>query len=82
MLDVKSSTSLITQHIGRVQEAINEGREINQAEFVTNDYKPEKDIKEAKAAKMAKSSSEVLAESASQSQKQINEEHVSHGRIR
>lgn len=81
MLDVKRSTSLITQRIDRVQEAISEGREINRAEFVANDYKPESDMKEVKAAKMPNRSSEPHV-SVEQSQKEENVEHVSHGRSR
>jgi len=82
IMDVKRSTSIITQRIDKVQLAIDEGREIDRAEFVANDYKPGNDIKEQKAAKMPGRISSPSSETSMESQTQTKQEQFSHGRSR
>lgn len=82
IMDVKRSTNIMIQRIDKVKQAIDEGREINRAEFVANDYKPGNDIKEQKAAKMPGRLSTLSSETPLESQSQTQQEQVSHSRAR
>lgn len=80
IMDVKRSTNIMTQRIDKVQLAIDEGREIDRAQFVADDYKPGNNINEEKAAKMPKRAISDTSEAVQQSE--TLQEHVSHGRSR
>lgn len=80
IMDVKRSTNIMTQRIDKVQLAIDEGREIDRAQFVADDYKPGNNINEEKAAKMPERAISDTSEAVQQSE--TLQEHVSHGRSR
>lgn len=80
IMDVKRSTNIMTQRIDKVQLAIDEGREIDRAQFVADDYKPGNNINEEKAAKMPERAISDTSEAVLQSE--TLQEHVSHGRSR
>lgn len=81
IMDVKRSTNIMTQRIDKIQLAIDEGRQIDRAQFVANDYKPENNIKEEKAAKMPGRTS-ATTETTQETQSQTKQEQVTHGRSR
>lgn len=81
IMDVKRSTNIMTQRIDKIQLAIDEGRQIDRAQFIANDYKPENNIKEEKAAKMPGRTS-ATTETTQETQSQTQQEQVTHGRSR
>ena len=81
IMDVKRSTNIMTQRIDKIQLAIDEGRQIDRAQFIANDYKPENNIKEEKAAKMPGRTS-ATTETTQETQSQTEQEQVTHGRSR
>lgn len=81
LMDVKRSATIMTHRIDMVQNAIDEGRDIDRALFVANDYRPGDNIKEVKAAKMPGHTT-ALSQSTLESHSQTNQEQVTHGRSR
>lgn len=81
IMDVKRSTNIMTQRIDKIQLAIDEGRQIDRAQFIANDYKPENNIKEEKAAKMP-GRTPATTETTQETQSQTQQEQVTHGRSR